>query len=203
MCLLKLTIQNGYAVPFRKNGKYNFQCSQPQHFHETWSLCNRPTLTEHCYKQAEWYQTLHWSHAVARLCSQVTGHWQKRLWWNYGYFGVITKLNSFMGHFYTFWGYFFRSRHIIGLCFGGCYVLKISKGANIRNRYNQVPHMTQDTNGESDKLTDTTIESQEVSPFPAGDHKAHIKRRAQRHSNHKTEQKHKRSTKEVPPWNGQ
>ena len=33
---------------------------------------------------------------------------------------------------------------------------------------------------ESDKLTeDTTNESQEVSPFPAGDHKAHINRRAQ------------------------
>ena len=46
-------------------------------------------------------------------------------------------------------------------------------------------------------------QSQEVSPFPAGDHKAHINRRAQRHSKHKTEQKHKRSTKEVPPWNGQ
>ena len=57
---------------------------------------------------------------------------------------------------------------------------------------------------ESDKLTvDTTNESQEVSPFPAGDHKAHINRRAQRHSKHKTEQKHKMSTKEVLPWNGQ
>ena len=56
---------------------------------------------------------------------------------------------------------------------------------------------------ESDKLTvDTTNESQEVSPFQAGDHKAHINRRAQRHSKHKTEQKHKKST-EVPPWNGQ
>ena len=43
---------------------------------------------------------------------------------------------------------------------------------------------------------DTTNESQEVSPLPAGDHKAHINRRAQRHSKHKTEQKHKRSTKE-------
>ena len=36
---------------------------------------------------------------------------------------------------------------------------------------------------------DTTNESQEVSPFPAGDHKAHIDRRAQRHSKHKTEKK--------------
>ena len=80
---------------------------------------------------------------------------------------------------------------------------KISKGAKIRNRYNQVPHLTKDTNGEvTNSQLDTTIESQEVSPFPAGDHKAHINRRAQRYSKHKTEQKHKRSTKEVPPWNG-
>ena len=25
--------------------------------------------------------------------------------------------------------------------------IKVSKGANIRNRYNQVPHLTQDNNG--------------------------------------------------------
>ena len=31
----------------------------------------------------------------------------------------------------------------------------------------------------------------------------YINRRAQRHSKHKPQQKHKRSTKEVPPWNGQ
>ena len=81
------------------------------------------------------------------------------------------------------------------------YVLnnKVSKGAKIRSRYNQVPHPTQDTNGKvTNSQLDTTNESQEVSPFPAGDHKAHINRRAQRHSTHKTEQKHKRSTKEVP-----
>ena len=59
---------------------------------------------------------------------------------------------------------------------------KVSKGAKIRNRYNQVPHLTQDTNGEvTNSQLDTTNESQEVSPFPAGDHKAH------RHSKHKTE----------------
>ena len=78
----------------------------------------------------------------------------------------------------------------------------VSKDAKIRNRCNQVPHLTQDTNGKvTNSQLDTTNESQEVSPFPAGDHKAHINRRAQRHSKHKTEQKHKRSTKEVPPWN--
>ena len=80
----------------------------------------------------------------------------------------------------------------------------VRKGAKIRNRYNQVPHLTQDTEGKvTNSQLDTTNESQEVSPFPAGDHKAHLNRRAQRHSKHKTEKKHKRSTKEVPPWNGQ
>ena len=81
---------------------------------------------------------------------------------------------------------------------------KVSKSTKIRNRYNQVQHLTQDINGKvTNSQLDTTNESQEVSPFPAGDHKAHINRRAQRHSKHKTEQKHKKSTKEVPPWNGQ
>ena len=67
-------------------------------------------------------------------------------------------------------------------------VMKVSKGAKPRNRYNQVPHLTQDTNGKvTNSQLDTTNESQEVSPFPAGDHKVHINRRAQRHSKHKTE----------------
>ena len=83
-------------------------------------------------------------------------------------------------------------------------IAKVSKGAKIRNRYNQVPHLTQDTNGKVINLQlDTTNKSQEVSLFPAGDHKAHINRCVQRHSKHKTEQKHKRSTKEVLPRNGQ
>ena len=76
------------------------------------------------------------------------------------------------------------------------------KLAKIRNRYNQVPHLTKDTNKKvTNSQLDTTNESQEVSPFPASDRKAHINRHAQRHSKHKTEKKHKRSTKEVPPWN--
>ena len=82
--------------------------------------------------------------------------------------------------------------------------IKVSKGAKIRNQYNQVPYLTQDTNGKViNSQVDTTNESQEVSTFPADDHKAHINRCAQRHSKHNTEQKHKRSTKEVPPWKGQ
>ena len=82
-------------------------------------------------------------------------------------------------------------------------LFKVSKGAKIRSRYNQVPHLTQDTNGKvTNSQLDTTNESQEVNPFPAVDLKAHINRRAQRHSKHKTKQKHKRSTKEAPPWKG-
>ena len=73
---------------------------------------------------------------------------------------------------------------------------KVSKGAKIRNRYNQVPHLTQDTNGKvTNSQLDTTNKSQEVSPFPAGDHKAHMNRRAQRHSKHKTKKKQKKKKK--------
>ena len=68
------------------------------------------------------------------------------------------------------------------------WLAKVSKGAKIRNQYNQVPHLTQDTNGKvTNSQLDTTDESQEVSPFPAGDHKAHINRRVQKHSKHNTE----------------
>ena len=74
-------------------------------------------------------------------------------------------------------------------------------GATTRNQYYQVAHLTQDTKGKvTNSQLDTTNESQEVSPFLAGDHKAHINKHAQTHSKHQTE-KHKRSTKEVPPWN--
>ena len=60
--------------------------------------------------------------------------------------------------------------------------------SKIKNGYNQVPQLTQDTNGKvTNSQLDTTNESQEVSPFPAGDHKAHIIWRAKRHSKHKTE----------------
>ena len=51
-------------------------------------------------------------------------------------------------------------------------VIKVREGAKIRNRYNQVLHLTNDTNGKvTNSQLDTTDESQEVSCFPAGDHK--------------------------------
>ena len=65
---------------------------------------------------------------------------------------------------------------------------KVRKRAKIRNRYNKVPHLTQDTNGKvTNSQKHTTNESQEGSPFQAGDHKATINRRAQKHNTHTTE----------------
>ena len=67
-------------------------------------------------------------------------------------------------------------------------VFKIRKRAKIRNRYNQAPYLTQDTNGKvKTSQLDITNESQEVSPFPTGDHKASIKRQVRKHTNKKTE----------------
>ena len=57
-------------------------------------------------------------------------------------------------------------------------VIIARKAATSRNRYNQVPHLTQDTIWESDKAQlNITNKSQEVSPFPAGDQKAAMNRR--------------------------
>ena len=63
--------------------------------------------------------------------------------------------------------------------------IEVSKVAKIRNRYNQVPHLTQDTNGKvtNSQKTPQTRATRSVSPFPAGDHEAHINRRAQNIAN--------------------
>ena len=105
---------------------------------------------------------------------------------NYGFESCLTPLIFFLISFY-----FDKEMHLTQD------FVKVSKGAKIRNRYNQVPHLTQDTNWKvTNSQLDTTNESQEVSPFPAGDHIAHKNRRAQRNSKHKTEKIkiHKRST---------
>ena len=88
--------------------------------------------------------------------------------------------------------------HALILFFCFFQYFKVSKGEKIRNQYNQVPHLTQNTDGKvTNSQLDTTNESQEVSPFPAGNHKAQINRRTQRRNKHKTEKTkmiHKRST---------
>ena len=82
-------------------------------------------------------------------------------------------------------------------------IVKVRKKAKIRNQYNQLPHLTQDTTWENDKNTRKhhTKESQGVSPFPTGDHKAAMNR-----LDSLTDTKHEQQkgpTKEALPWNGQ
>ena len=65
---------------------------------------------------------------------------------------------------------------------------KVREMAKIRNRNNQATHLTQDTNWKvTTSQLDIANESQKVSPFPAGDHKTTINRRARKHSKNKTE----------------
>ena len=65
---------------------------------------------------------------------------------------------------------------------------RVRKRSKFRNRYNQAPHLTQDTNAKvTTSQLDITNKSQEVSPFPAGDHKASINRRARKHNKNKTD----------------
>ena len=64
--------------------------------------------------------------------------------------------------------------------------IKERKAAKIRIRYNQIPHLTQDTTWESDETQFyITNKSQEVSPFPVGDHMA-ATNRWKKHKKHKT-----------------
>ena len=71
----------------------------------------------------------------------------------------------------------------MGLCDFGNYCMpkliskQVSKEAKIRNRFNQVTHLTQDTKWESDKntLKHNIQESQVANLFPAGNHKAAMK----------------------------
>ena len=65
--------------------------------------------------------------------------------------------------------------------------LRIRKMFKIRNRYNQAPHLTQDINGKVKTSQSDITKIQEVSPFPAGDHKVSINKRARKHNKNKTE----------------
>ena len=65
-------------------------------------------------------------------------------------------------------------------------ILKLTwKKANIRNRYNQVLHLSQDTTWESDKIQKKhhIQESEEVSPLSANDHKAAMNKTARQTCN--------------------
>ena len=49
------------------------------------------------------------------------------------------------------------------------FTIRVSKGAKIRNRYNQVPHLTQDTNGTvtNSQLNTTNDRKPRGKPFPS------------------------------------
>ena len=75
--------------------------------------------------------------------------------------------------------------------------IELRMAAKIRKRYNQVPHLTQDTTLKSNKnAINITKESQEVSPFQAGDHEAAMTRsKSMRNTRRKkTQMIHKRRT---------
>ena len=67
------------------------------------------------------------------------------------------------------------------------FLCKVRKMTKVMKRSNQAPHPTQDTTRESNKNTiNITNKSQEVSPFPAGDHKAvNTRRESIRNTRHK------------------
>ena len=62
----------------------------------------------------------------------------------------------------------------------------VTRKRNKKGKYQesiQAPHLTQDTNGKvTTSQLDITNMGQEVSPFPAGDHKASINRLARKHN---------------------
>ena len=60
-----------------------------------------------------------------------------------------------------------------------CKLKKVKRKAILRNRYNQVPHLTQDTIWESDKTQKTQhTREQRGQPFPVGYHNAARNRQA-------------------------
>ena len=69
--------------------------------------------------------------------------------------------------------------------------IKVRKNAKIRNRYNLVPHLTQDNEWKSDKNTRKHYiqESQEAKPFPT--------------DQEQISQTQITIQKEIPLWNGQ
>ena len=83
------------------------------------------------------------------------------------------------GNLIAFWhNYYYRDLNIISqnsACVNT--VKKVRKAAKIKNRYNQVPHLSQDTEWESNKITiNLTNKGQKVSLFPSGDLKAALNR---------------------------
>ena len=83
------------------------------------------------------------------------------------------------------------------------YFYKVNYGAKIKNRYNQVPRLTQDTNGKVTNSTWTPQTRAKKSVLSQQVTTRHILTDVHKGIANTRQKKHKRSTKEVPPWNGQ
>ena len=104
---------------------------------------------------------------------------------NRTWFPFFSRWNSWTTPRYKYLSYHIYSEQkvLLYLRLYGPRYNKVRKSAKIRNQYNQVPHLTQDTNGKvTYSQSDTTNESQEASPFPAGDHKAPTNRCVWKHN---------------------
>ena len=78
-------------------------------------------------------------------------------------------------------------------------MMEVRKKATIRNRYNQVPNLTQGTIWESDKTQENITHKKSKR---SADDKA-ARNRQDSTKRHMKRKKQKGSTKEAPPWNGQ
>ena len=77
-------------------------------------------------------------------------------------------------------------------------IIKVSKGAKIKNRHNQVPHLTQDTNGKvTNSQLDSTNENQETSLSQQ------VTTRQNKQTRTKAKQSQDRKSIKDPKWNGQ
>ena len=162
-------------APYRR-GAYWFWCGS--HWRLWGRLCSFASVRYLLYQWMEFYQT----------CIDTLLGWGKgliRFWWPWPYFQGYISTSKWQGHHSIMTANFSPFDTLSSEQVNGFW-LKVSKGAKIRNRYNQVPHLTQDTNGKvTNSQWDTKNGIQEVSPFQAGDQKAHLNRRTQRHSKHK------------------
>ena len=123
---------------------------------------------------------------VDLCCVQETRYWG-------GHCRMITGKDS---RYKLFWSGNSKGTAGVGVFVAEKWIEKVFEVKRVSDR----PHLNQDTNWKvTNQQSYTTNESQEVSPLPAGDHKAQINRGTQTHAHnkHKPEKKHEISTKEV------
>ena len=103
---------------------------------------------------------------------------------------------------------FDMNRHLVDFCqdcsnYAPGAKITLRKKLMIRNQYTHVPHLTQDTIWESDKITKTShTRERRGQPIPI-DNKAERNRQDSMTKKNMKDKKQKESTKEALSWNGQ